>query len=79
MQKRITYRGELNGVKGLWCGFKPKGLTVEKEIEVYYPEDGKVFAKGDETFESVVLKDGESIKDYTEIDRPKETADDTDR
>lgn len=79
MQKRITYCGELNGVKGLWCGFKPKGLTVEKEIEVYYPEDGKVFAKGDETFESVVLKDGESIKDYTEIDRPKEQTDEFNR
>lgn len=72
MKKRITYCGELNGVKGLWCGFKPKGLTVENEIEVFYADEGKVFVKDGEYFDSVVLKDGEKIKDYEEVEKPKE-------
>ena len=79
MQKRITYCGELNGVKGLWCGFKPKGLTVEKEIEVFYADEGKVFEKDGETFTSVVLKDGEKIGDYQEVEAPKEEEKDGDK
>lgn len=67
MEIRITYKGTLNGVKGLWCGFKPKGIEIGEEIPVYYPDEGKVFTKDGEEFTSVVLQEGESIEDYEEI------------
>lgn len=69
MQTKITYRGTLNGVQGLWCGFKPEGLEVEQEIPVYYPDKNKVFVKDNVEYSVVVLKDGESILDYTERDK----------
>lgn len=72
MKKVISYSGELNGVKGVWCGFKPEGVIVEKETVVYRPDDGKVFKKGEELFESVILGDGEKIKDYKEVEKPEE-------
>lgn len=28
MEIKITYVGKLNGVNGIWCGFKPEGLEV---------------------------------------------------
>ena len=67
MQIRITYKGYLNGVYGVYCGFKPDGLDVTEEIPVYYPDDGKVLVKDGELYYSVVLQDGENIDDYTEI------------
>lgn len=71
MRTSKSYIGELDGVKGIWCGKKPKGIKLEKEVEVYYADEGKVFSKGDEIFDSVILKDGEKIEDYQEIDSPK--------
>lgn len=67
MEMRITYKGTLNGVKGVWCGFKPEGLEVNEQIEVWYPTKGMLFKKGDETFSAVILKDGEKIEDYIEV------------
>ena len=64
MQIRITYKGYLNGVYGVYCGFKPEGLDVTEEIPVYYPDDGNVLVKNGELYYSVVLQDGESIDDY---------------
>lgn len=72
MKKLTTYIGKLDGVCGVWCGFKPHGIDVEKEVIVYRPEEGKVFQKGEEYFESVILGEGEKIKDYKEVDKPKE-------
>lgn len=67
MQIRITYKGYLNGVYGVYCGFKPDGLDVTEEIPVYYPDEGNVLVKDGELYYSVVLQEGESIDDYTEI------------
>ena len=68
---KITYIGTLNGIHGIWCGFLPEGVIIEKEINVYYPDEGKVFAKDGELFDSVVLQEGESIEEYTEIVDPR--------
>ena len=68
-----TYKGELNGVKGLWCGFCPEGVEVEEEIIVYHSDKGKVFMKDGKEFSVIVLSDGESIEDYEEVEKPKET------
>lgn len=72
MKKVISYSGELNGVKGVWCGFKPEGIVVEKETTIYRPDEGKVFKKGEEFFESVILGVGEKIKDYKEVEKPND-------
>lgn len=72
MKTTITYKGTLNGVHGLWCGFKPEGVVVDEEITVYHADEGKVFKKGDELLDCVVLKDGEKIEDYQEIVKPEE-------
>jgi hypothetical protein len=68
MQIRITYKGTIDGVYGIYCGFKPENLVVEEEIPVYYPDEGKIFVKDGEKYSAVVLQDGESIEDYEEIE-----------
>jgi len=68
MKTTITYKGILNGVHGLWCGFKPEGLEVLEQITVYRPDEGKEFLKGEERFSAVVLQPGEKIEDYEEVD-----------
>ena len=72
MQTKTTYKGTLKGVYGIWCGFKPKGVKVEEEVLVYYPDEGKVFQKGKENFTCVVLAEGEKIEDYVEVEAPVE-------
>ena len=72
MQTTITYKGKLNGVSGLWCGFCPEGIEVEEEITVYKPDEGKIFVKDGEECSAVVLQEGESIEDYEEVDIPEE-------
>jgi len=67
MEIKTTYKGYINGVYGIYCGFKPDGLEVEEEIPVYYPDEGKIFIKDGEEFGAVVLQEGESIEDYKEI------------
>lgn len=72
MNIKTSYVGELNGIKGIWCGEKPEGLIVEKEVPVYWADEGKVFTKDGEFFPNVVLQEGEKIEDYVEIVAPKE-------
>ena len=72
MEVRVTYKGTLNGVHGLWCGFKPEGVEVEKEIPILYPADGKVLVKDNEKFDFVILQENEDIDSYTEVDREDE-------
>ena len=67
MSTKTTYKGYKNGVYGIYCGFKPKGLKDAEEILVYYPDEGKVFKKGEEEFSAVVLQENEKIEDYEEI------------
>ena len=74
MQIKITYKGYINGIYGIYCGFKPEGLEVEEEISVYYPDEGKVFVKDGEEYTAVILQGGETIEDYTEVDKIEEGA-----
>ena len=63
-----TYKGiDKNGIYGIYCGFKPKGLKVQEEVTVYHPDEGKVFVKGEEEYSAVILQPGEVIEDYEEI------------
>lgn len=71
MQTKITYKGYIDGVYGIYCGFKPENLEIEEEVTVYYPDENKVFIKDGEEYDAVVLQDGESIADYDEVEVPK--------
>lgn len=68
MYKKTTYKGTLNNVRGLWCGFKPEGLEVEEELVILYPEEGFVLKhkESGEYFSSVILKDENSGDNYIE-------------
>lgn len=68
MQTKITYKGYIDGVYGIYCGFKPENLEIEEEVTVYYPDEGKIFIKDGEEFGAVVLQEGESIADYEEVE-----------
>jgi len=72
MKERKSYAGKLNGVSGVWCDQKPEGLEVIKENTFYTPDEGKVFVdKEGNMLDYVVLNEGESVSDYTEIMKPK--------
>ena len=75
MQITITYKGTLNGVQGVWCGYYPKGAEIEEEITVYRADEGKVLVKDEEMETAVILKDGENIDEWEEIDEPEEEED----
>lgn len=75
MQTKITYKGYIDGVYGIYCGFKPENLEIEEEVTVYYPDENKVFIKDGEEYGAVVLKEGESIADYQEVDIEDDRAD----
>lgn len=72
MYIKTTYKGYINGVYGIYCGFKPDGLEVTEEVPVYYPDEGKIFIKDGEEYDCVVLQNGESIEDYQEVIKERE-------
>lgn len=70
MEIRITYKGlTKDGVKGIWCGFKPEDVTVNEEIPILYPEVGKVLKdkNSGELFSSAVLENETDKNNYEEI------------
>ena len=74
MQVKITYTGTLNGVKGIWCGIKPNGAIITKEICVLYPkEKQKLRKKGtEELLDFVILKEDDTQENYEEVEKPKD-------
>ena len=76
MQIKTTYKGYINGIYGIYCGFKPESLEVDEEVFVYYPDEGKVFVKNDKKYSVVVLQENESIEDYQEVVDEKEEEND---
>ena len=68
MKERKSYMGTLNGINGIWCDQKPEGLEVSKEITFYTPDEGKVFVKDGEFYDSVVIQDDVRIEDYEEVE-----------
>ena len=39
------------------------------EIPVFYPDNGKIFVKDNTEYKTIILKDGEKIEDYKEVER----------
>lgn len=72
MEIKTTYIGTLNGVHRVWCGVKPSGAIITKEIEILYPDEGKKLRKKgeEELLDFVILKE-DNIEDYEEIDDAK--------
>lgn len=73
MEIRITYVGTLNGIRGMWCGFKPEGAIITEERTVLYPSEGKVLRNltSGEIDSTVWLKSESLQTDWEEIDEPK--------
>lgn len=63
-----TYVGTLDGVSGMWCGFKPDGAEITEVRDVLFPDDGQELEKDGETFSAVWLKDGDTKFNYKEIE-----------
>lgn len=66
MQIKTTYKGYIDGVYGIYCGFKPEKLIIDEQIQVYYPDENKIFIKGNKEYLAVILENGENIEDYIE-------------
>lgn len=73
MEIRITYVGTLNGIRGMWCGFKPEGAIITEERTVLYPSEGKALKNtiSGEIDSSVWLKSESLQTDWVEVDEPK--------
>lgn len=72
MKEHKSYLGKLNGVSGVWCDHKPEGLEVVKENVFYTPDEGMVFTKDGELFDSVFVRDDSvKIEEYIEIKDPR--------
>ena len=71
MKERHSYQGKLNGISGIWCDHKPEGIEITKEITFYTPDEGMIFTKDGELYDSVVIQEGVDIKNYIEIKDPR--------
>ena len=69
MQIKKTYKGILNGNYCVSCGHIKEGMTVEEEITIYYPDNGKVFIKDNTEYDYVIEREGVIISDYEERDK----------
>lgn len=67
MKERKTYIGKVNGVAGIFCDIKPENIELEKEITFYSPDEGMIFTKDGELYDSVVINDDVKIEDYEEV------------
>lgn len=72
MKEHKAYLGKLDGVSVVWCDKKPKDLEVVQENTFYTADEGMVFTKDGELFDTVFIHD-ESVKieDYVEIKDPR--------
>lgn len=77
MKERHSYIGTLNGINGVWCDKKPESLEIKETITFYTPDEGMVFTKDAELFDSVVIKDDIKIEDYVEIKDPRQQPEET--
>lgn len=71
MEIRITYIGTLNGINGIWCGFKPDNTIINEERLVLYADNGYELIRksdGESVGSSVWLKDGDSQDNYSEVE-----------
>lgn len=72
MKERKSYIGKTSdGISAIWTDQHPEDATIEKEITFYSPDEGMVFTKDGELYDSVVIQEGVDIKDYIEIKDPR--------
>ena len=75
MEIRTTYIGILEGVHGIWCGFKPANAEITEEKLVLYPEANKALKNketGDIELGGVIISKKSDKSKYEEIDIPEE-------
>jgi len=63
-----TYVGTLNGVSGLWCGFKPDDAEITEVRDILLPDDGQELEKDGVRMSSAWLKDGDTRFNYKEVE-----------
>lgn len=63
-----TYVGTLNGVSGMWCGFKPEGAEIKEVRDILLPDDGQELEKDGVRMSSAWLKDGDTRFNYKEVE-----------
>lgn len=63
-----TYVGTLNGVSGMWCGFKPDGAEITEVRDILLPDDGQELEKDGVRMSSAWLKDGDTRFNYKEVE-----------
>ena len=71
MQIRTTYKGTTeDGIKGIWCGFKPDNITVTEEIQILYPDENKQLRNKitGELTSCVTLNGTTNQDDYEEVE-----------
>lgn len=71
MQIKTTYKGITEqGIKGIWCGFKPDNITVAEEIQILYPDENKQLRNKTtgELISCVILDDTTNQDDYEEVE-----------
>ena len=71
MQMRTTYKGTTeDGIKGIWCGFKPDNITVTEEIQILYPDENKQLRNKitGELTSYVILNGTTNQDDYEEVE-----------
>ena len=72
MEIRTTYIGiNENGIKAIWCGFKPEKAIIEEARTILYPDENKILRHKETQIEftSVWLQDDMTEEDYEEIER----------
>ena len=71
MQIKTTYKGITEqGIKGIWCGFKPDNIAVTEEIQILYPDENKQLRNKitGELTSCVILNGTTNQDDYEEVE-----------
>ena len=71
MQIKTTYKGITEqGIKGIWCGFKPDNINVTEEIQILYPDENKQLRNKTtgELTSCVILNNRINQDDYEEVE-----------
>ena len=75
MQVKTTYVGlNSDGIKGIWCGFKPENISIINEQNILYPKVGMVLKHKvtEKLYQYVMLRDTDSIDYYEEIEESRQ-------
>lgn len=67
MRVKTTYVGIKDGIKGIWCGSKPKGVEITEERKVLVPKAGYELEKDGVRYGGVWLKDDDVKENYNEV------------